>query len=241
MRNGARSFRRLTRLELCWRGATSIGIPVCANVDDRLLSKRKIVRRASMINSSRVTLVTLAGVTLGGWASAQAAVPGAWANPFIYPSKGQTAQQEQKDKNECYEWASQQTGFDPAQELEEQQAAAARARQQSQQAQQAAVQQIESTQGQGVGGAVGGAAGGALVGAIAGNAGRGAAIGSAIGLLAGWHRRRAEEIAAANQQLQTQQQIAAQSAQQLAVSQQKLANYNLAFKTCMQGRGYTLN
>ena len=194
-----------------------------------------------MIHSLRVTLVTLAGVTLGGWASAQTAVPGSSAEPFIYPSKGQTAQQEQKDKNECYGWASQQTGFDPAQELEEQQAAAARARQQSQQAQQTAAQQIESTQGQGVGGAAVGAAGGAIFGAIAGNAGRGAAIGSAVGLLAGWHRRRAEEIAAANQQLQAQQQIAAQSAQQLAVSQQKLANYNLAFKTCMQGRGYTLN
>jgi hypothetical protein len=194
-----------------------------------------------MINSLRVTLVALAGLTLGGWVSAQTAVPGAPAEPFIYPSKGQTAQQEQKDKYACYDWASQQTGFDPAQELEEQQAAAARTRQQSQQAQQTAVQQIEGTQGQGVGGAAVGAAGGALFGAIAGNAGRGAAIGSAVGLLAGWHRRRQEEIAAENQQLQTQQQIAAQSAQQLAVSQQKLANYNLAFKTCMQGRGYTLN
>jgi hypothetical protein len=194
-----------------------------------------------MINSLRVTLVTLAGFTLGGLAWAQTAVPSASANPFIYPSKGQTPQQEQKDKNECYEWASQQTGFDPAQELENQQAAAARARQQSQQAQQTAAQQIGSTQGQGVGGAAVGAAGGALFGAIAGNAGRGAAIGSAVGLLAGWHRRREEEIAAENQQLQAQQQIAAQSAQQLAVSQQKLANYNLAFKTCMQGRGYTLN
>jgi hypothetical protein len=62
-----------------------------------------------------------------------------------------------------------------------------------------------------VGGAARGAAGGAIIGAIAGDAGRGAAIGSAVGLLAGWHRRRAEEIAAANQQLQTQQQIEAQS------------------------------
>jgi uncharacterized protein YcfJ len=194
-----------------------------------------------MINSLRVAVLTLAGVTLGGWAFAQTAVPGTSAEPFIYPSKGQTPQQEQKDKSACYDWASQQTGFDPAQKLEEQQAAAARARQQSQQAQQAAVQQFESTQGQAVGGAAVGAAGGALFGAIAGNAGRGAAIGSAVGLLAGWHRRRAEEIEAQNQQLQTQQQIAAQSAQQLAVSQRKLANYNLAFKTCMQGRGYTLN
>jgi hypothetical protein len=194
-----------------------------------------------MINSLRVTLVTLAGVALGGWVSAQTAAPSTSAAPFIYPSKGQTAQQEQKDKNECYGWASQQSGFDPAQELEDQQAAAARARQQSQQAQQMAAQQVESTQGQGIVGAAGGAAGGAIIGAIAGDAGKGAAIGSAVGLLAGWHRRRAQEIEAANQQLQTQQQIAAQSAQQLAVSQQKLANYNLAFKTCMQGRGYTLN
>lgn len=177
-----------------------------------------------MFNSLRLTFVTLACITLAGWVSAQTAVPGTSAEPFIYPSKGQTAAQEQKDKNACYDWASQQTGFDPAQELEDQQAAAARARQQSQQAQQMAVQQFESTQGQGIVGAAGGAAGGALIGAIAGNAGRGAAIGSAVGFLAGWHRRRAEELAAANQQLQTQQQIAAQSAQQLAVSQQKLAN-----------------
>jgi hypothetical protein len=192
-----------------------------------------------MINSFRVTLVALVGVTFGASASAQTAVPS--SNSFIYPNKGQSAQQQQKDKNECYEWARQQTGFDPAQELQEQQTAAVRARQQSQQAQQTATQQIEGTQGKGVVGAVGGAAGGAVIGAIAGNAGKGAAIGSAVGLLAGWHRRRVEEIAAENQQLQTQQQIEAQSAQQLAVSQQKLANYNLAFKTCMQGRGYTLN
>lgn len=194
-----------------------------------------------MNNSVGVLFMALAGITLGGRASAQTAAPSSSAVPFIYPSKGQSTAQEQRDKNECYGWASQQTGFDPAQELQEQQAAAARAAQQSQQAQQLAVQQIESTQGQGIGGAVGGAAGGAIIGAIAGDAGRGAAIGSAVGLLAGWHRRRMEEMEAANRQLQAQQQIAAQSAQQLAVSQQKLANYNLAFKTCMQGRGYTLN
>ena len=194
-----------------------------------------------MINRFRVTLITVACVSLGGWVSAQTPVPGTSAAPFIYPSKGQTAQQEQKDKNECYGWATDQTGFDPAQELADQQAAVVRARQQSQQAQQLAAQQVESTQGQGILGAAGGAAGGALIGAISGDAGRGAAIGSAVGLLAGWHHRRAEEIEAAQQQLRTQQQIAGESAQQLAVSQQKLANHNLAFKTCMQGRGYTLN
>src|SRR5262245_23198335 len=32
---------------------------------------------------------------------------------FIYPSKGQSAAQQDKDKYECYGWAKGQTGFDP--------------------------------------------------------------------------------------------------------------------------------
>ena len=32
---------------------------------------------------------------------------------FIYPSKGQSAAQQDKDKYECYNWAKGQTGFDP--------------------------------------------------------------------------------------------------------------------------------
>ena len=32
---------------------------------------------------------------------------------FIYPTKGQTAEQISKDKFECHEWAKQQTGIDP--------------------------------------------------------------------------------------------------------------------------------
>src|SRR5919108_1065568 len=34
--------------------------------------------------------------------------------PYIYPSRGQSPQQEQSDKGQCYGWAVQQTGFDPA-------------------------------------------------------------------------------------------------------------------------------
>src|SRR6516162_7153744 len=62
-----------------------------------------LLRRESMLSSLRVTLVTLAGVTFGGWASAQTAVPGTSAEPFIYPSKGQTAQQEQKTAMQRFE------------------------------------------------------------------------------------------------------------------------------------------
>jgi len=32
---------------------------------------------------------------------------------MIYPVKGQSAEQQQKDEFECYQWAVQQTGFDP--------------------------------------------------------------------------------------------------------------------------------
>lgn len=36
------------------------------------------------------------------------------AETYFYPTKGQTPQQEQSDKGQCYAWAVQQTGFDPA-------------------------------------------------------------------------------------------------------------------------------
>ena len=32
---------------------------------------------------------------------------------FFYPSKGQSPEQLEKDKMECYSWAKGQTGFDP--------------------------------------------------------------------------------------------------------------------------------
>src|SRR4029077_18108375 len=34
--------------------------------------------------------------------------------PYIYPQRGQSPQQEESDKGQCYGWAVRQTGFDPA-------------------------------------------------------------------------------------------------------------------------------
>jgi hypothetical protein len=34
--------------------------------------------------------------------------------PIVYPAKGQTTQQQSKDDAECYAWARQTTGIDPA-------------------------------------------------------------------------------------------------------------------------------
>ena len=91
---------------------------------------------------------------------------------FIYPTKNQSAEQQDKDKWECRAWATKQTGFDPA----------ARATA-------TAPPTREAPRGGLVRGAAGGAALGAVGGAIAGNAGKGAAIGAAGGGLLGVMRR----------------------------------------------------
>src|SRR5262247_3424065 len=36
------------------------------------------------------------------------------AQPYFYPTQGQSPQQEESDKGQCYGWAVKQTGFDPA-------------------------------------------------------------------------------------------------------------------------------
>ena len=47
-------------------------------------------------------------VSLAVWSS-----PGD-AQPYYYPMRGQSPQQEESDKGQCYGWAVKQTGFDPA-------------------------------------------------------------------------------------------------------------------------------
>ena len=86
-----------------------------------------------------------------------------YAQMIIYPAKGQTAAQQQKDEGECTVWAKQNTGVDPA--------AVAQA--------QASQPAPSGPQGERVRGAARGALAGAAVGAIAGDAGKGAAIGAA--------------------------------------------------------------
>jgi hypothetical protein len=36
------------------------------------------------------------------------------AQQYVYPAKGQSAQQQKNDEAACYEWAVKQSGFDPA-------------------------------------------------------------------------------------------------------------------------------
>jgi hypothetical protein len=88
---------------------------------------------------------------------------------YVFPSEGQSPEQQSMDEAACYTWAVENTGSDPF-ALQKQ---AQQVQQQSQQAQQ---EIAAAGQGAGVKGAVGGAAAGALIGEIASNdAGKGAA------------------------------------------------------------------
>jgi hypothetical protein len=130
---------------------------------------------------------------------------------YIYPSKGQNAQQQDRDQYECHTWAVQQTGFDPTKPQ---------------------TAQAPSAPPPGkpvVKGAARGAALGAVGGAIAGDAGRGAAAGAAMGGLLGGMRRM--DHAKAEQQQQAQQQN---------MSAQQQGAYNRALGACLEGRGYTV-
>jgi hypothetical protein len=141
----------------------------------------------------------------------------AQADLMIYPNRGQSAQQQEKDKYECYSWAKQQTGFDPME--------APRAS--------APPPQKEAQQGGFMRGAVRGGAVGAIAGAIGDDAGKGAAIGAAAGGLIGGMRRRDQ----ATREQQAQDQWAQQ---QSAEYSQKRNTYNRAYGACLEGKGYTV-
>jgi len=89
------------------------------------------------------------------------------ARVYVYPKKGQSAEQQQRDEGECHTWAVNQTGYNPA-----------------------TATSSEPTEGGVVRGGARGAATGAVIGAIAGDAGTGAAAGAAGGALIGGMRRR---------------------------------------------------
>jgi len=139
-------------------------------------------------------------------------------DPIVYPGKGQSNEQMEKDKYECYNWAKQQSGFDPMQVPTATSAPPPKA-----------------NEGPGVvGGAARGGLGGLAVGAIAGDAKKGAAIGAAAGGLFGGMKRNSSRSQNEKQQQQWANQQTANYANQRN-------NYNRAYGACLGGRGYTVN
>jgi hypothetical protein len=137
-------------------------------------------------------------------------LPAAQADVLAYPAKGQSPQQQDKDQYECFQWAKQQTGFDPH-------------------AQAGTAPAAPQSKDNAARGAARGAVGGAIVGGIAGDAGTGAAIGAGAGAVGGGARRRQQEAKAQQQQQQVQQK-----------QQQQLTAFNDAQGVCLKGRGYSV-
>lgn len=167
-----------------------------------------------MVRPSWWRLVFVAAVIAG---VAAPLVPARAQELVIYPAKGQSAEQLEKDKFECYGWAKGQSGFDPM----------------APPTASTPPPQKGAPQGGVVKGAARGALVGVAVGAIAGDAGKGAAIGAASGGLVGGMRRKDQ----AAQEKQAEQQW---EQQQAAEYSQKRTAYNRNFAACMEGRGYTV-
>jgi hypothetical protein len=165
-------------------------------------------KRAVVGIMSNLLIVLLAVIALTGNTSAESLSSS--LGVVTYPAKGQSAQQQSKDEGNCYAWAKQHTGIDPA----------------------AVASQPTKQEGPAVGGgervqgAARGAVGGLAVGAIAGDAGKGAAIGAVAGTMVGGHRARKNKAAKEQQ---------AEQAKAGALQQ-----FNKAFGVCMEGRGYTV-
>lgn len=137
---------------------------------------------------------------------------------FIYPTQGQSQEQLEKDKFECYSWAKGQTKFDPM----------------ALPTASSAPPSQEPKKGGAGKGALLGAAGGAIIGEIAGgHGGEGAAIGAITGGLFGGMRRR-EQV---QQQDAAQQQWEQEQVNQYAAARNA---YNRAYVACLEGRGYNV-
>ena len=142
--------------------------------------------------------------------------------PIIYPAQGQSQDQLEKDKFECYTWAKGETGFDPMQVPTASSPAPS--------------QEKKSVGGSALKGGAVGAVGGAVIGGIAGGskgARKGAAIGGLSGGVLGGTRSSRQNRQAEQQRKQWEQQQANQYMQQRNT-------YNRAHAACLEGRGYTV-
>lgn len=142
---------------------------------------------------------------------------------YAYPSNGQTAEQQDRDRYDCYQWAIQQTGFDPSSP---------------------SVPPHDRIQVVGGPPAVvpgSGVAVGAVTGAVLGSivsrprdAGAGALVGAVLGGVLGGVAENAQ-----NQQAAQAQTVVVQR-QQSAQLERKAGDFRRAAGACLEARGYSV-
>jgi len=133
------------------------------------------------------------------------------AQQYVYPAKGQSPEKQKSDEAACYQWAVEQTKFDPAKPPPPPPAAAP------------PTTATGTTPGAGARGAV---VGGVVGGAVGGDAGAGAAAGAVVAR----NQSRKQNQAAASSAQQQQQ----------AATQQQQAAFAKARAACLEGKGYTV-
>ncbi len=167
-----------------------------------------------MMNKKYIFILISLGLLIPGIGKAQNnSSIGSGLGLFIFPGEDQSQEQQDTDEVFCYNWAKQQTGYDPMNPTVVQ-----------------AKEVDKSADGSTLRGAAGGAAAGAAIGAISGDAGEGAAIGAILGALGGAGRRQAK----LSQQQQYNQANAA--AQTKALKE----NFIKGFSACLEAKGYTI-
>lgn len=162
-------------------------------------------------------MVSLVGIA----APVQAGPPSLSSNPgnhVIFPAKGQTPEQQKQDETAAYDWATQQTAWDPYEAYDK-----------LVEKGYATSQKTDAAKGGAVKGAVGGALLGLAIGAIAGDASKGAGIGAAAGGLTGGARSHRAKKAAGGE---------ADAA--VAAYKQQFAIWDRNFMAAMEGKGYTV-
>lgn len=150
----------------------------------------------------RILIVTGIACALAGAAAA--------AEPVVYPAKGQTAEQQERDQFECHQWATKDTGVDPVALAEQKLAATPPAQPKGHSA---------------AAGAGLGAAGGAMEGDAAAGASRGFGIGRMISVMRSKRQLREQQSA---------------NTQEASAMQTQLDTYDRAYAACLTGRGYSV-
>jgi hypothetical protein len=148
------------------------------------------------------------------------AAPPPTTQVYFYPTRGQSAQQQDRDRYECYLWSVKQTGFDPSR---------------PNLAPHQRFNVVVTSPPPGYETSVG-AATGAVLGAVVSRPGR-EAEGAAVGAIAGAMVGAASEAA---RQQETERARSAAAGQRDSHLEQQAANYRRAMTACLEGRGYTV-
>lgn len=145
------------------------------------------------------------------------AEPASLTRVYFYPQRGQSPEQQDRDRYECFNWGAQQTGFDPSRRP----------------APGGNKEKLVPANSSGETVAAGTLMGAAIGAAVAnpGNRGEGALVGAVAGSVLG-------AVAASSQEAATQK--AQKQAPARSSYEQQAAEYRRAMSACLEGRGYVV-